>query len=248
MKIVLFDDSKSDREKLYKIISDWIKRNDCSDIIVKQFERMNDLKFAFDELVFSDVFFLDIMTPESESTGFFLAEQIHLKNPNAVIIFTTNSREYMESAFEISAFRYLLKPVEREKIYAALDRIYHSPMLRSRLKAVLPGIFQEEVIDMDQIVYIEAKMRDHRAEIHLTDGNIKMISLTDFAFSQIPKEYLTDDFVQCHRSTIINLNYLTGFDQHSVFLCGKYELGIGRTYRADLVDRIIKHSKGEVMI
>lgn len=247
MKIVVFDDDQSDRKKLCQIIDEWRKGNHYSDAVVMQFSRISDLGFSLDELVFSDIFFLDIMTPESDSAGFVLAERIDLKNPNAVIIFTTNSREYMENAFEISAFRYLLKPLEKDRVVSILERVYHSPALRSRTKAVFPGIFQSEVIDMDQIIYIQAQMKDHRAEIHQVNGRKIIISLVDFSFSSLPEKYLTDDFVQCHRSTIINLNYVTSFDHHSVWLLEKYEIAVGRTYRSDLVNLIINHSKRQVL-
>ncbi len=247
MKIVIFDDDQTDMQRLCHIIDEWKKDKRYSDVIMMRYNRISDLDFSLDELIFSDIFFLDIMTPESDSAGFVLAERIHLKNPNAIIIFTTNSKEYMENAFEIAAFRYLLKPLEKDKIENILERVYHSPSLRSRTKAVFPGIFQSEVIDMDQIVYIQAQMKDHRAEVHQINGRKTDISLVDFSFSSLPEKCLTDDFVQCHRSTIINLNYVTSFDHHSVWLLGKYEISVGRTYRSDLVNLIINHSKRQVL-
>lgn len=247
MKTVIFDDNQSDMQRLCQIIDEWKRDKRYSDVITMCYSRISDLAFSMDGLIFSDIFFLDIMTPESDSAGFVLAERIHMRNPNAIIIFTTSSREYMENAFEISAFRYLLKPLETNKVLNILERVYHSPLLRSRTKTVFPGIFQSEVIDMDQIIYIQAQMKAHRAEVHQTNGNCTMISLADFSFSSLPKKYLTDDFVQCHRSTVINLNYVTSFDHHSIWLLGRYEITIGRTYRSDLVNRIINHSKRQVL-
>ena len=244
MKIVLFDDSSRDREHLVRLIEEWKAERDLSDVIFRQFASISEIEFSFQDILFSDVFFLDIMTPESQSTGFSLAERILLKNPQAIIVFTTNSREYMESAFEISAFRYLLKPLQKEKVFAALDRVYNSPGLRLKTKAVFQGIFQQEVVELDRIVYIEAETKDHRAKLHLTDGSSLEISLTEFPFSELTEKLLSPDFVQCRRNVIINMNYVTAFDRHSVYLLHQVQIDIGKTYRADLFNTIVKHSKG----
>lgn len=244
MKIILFDDNLADLNKLNRLIEDWQRSTSCQDVIIRQFNSISELDFSFDDVLYFDVFFLDIMTPDSQSTGFRLAERIHLKNPRAIIIFTTNSREYMQNAFEISAFRYLLKPLEREPIYSILDKIYHSPSLRSQTHVVLPGIFQNEVIDSDRIVYIRARTSDHRADILLTDGKFVEVSLTGLSFSKIVKDCLPDDFIQCHRSFIINLNYVTGFDSRLVYLLNQYQIDVGKTYRDDLINKIINHHKG----
>lgn len=244
MKIVLFDDNPSDLEKLNRLIEDWGAFHDRQDIIVRRFESIADFNFSFTDILFSDVFFLDIMTPESQSAGFVLAEHIHLKNPRAVIIFTTNSREYMQNAFEISAFRYLLKPLDKDVIFSILEKIYQSPSLKSQTNVVLPGLFQNEVIAADHIVFIKARTADHRADVQLTDGKSIQLSLISLPFSKIAANCLSSDFIQCHRSYIINLNYVTGFDNHYVYLLNRYQIDVGKTWRDDLINRIINHHKG----
>ena len=247
MKIVLFDDDLSDLKKLNNFIMDWSHQYEIKDIIIHQFRSISDLEFSFGVVLYSDVFFLDIMTPESQSTGFVLAEKIHLNNPRAIIIFTTNSREYMQNAFEISAFRYLLKPLDKEQLFRLLNKIYEGPSLRSQTFVVLPGIFQNEVIDADRIVYIKARTTDHRADVFLTDGSIVKLSLVTTPFSKLTQDNLSPDFIQCHRSFIINLNYITGFDSRTVQLRNQYQIEIGKTYRSDLINRIINHHRGTVL-
>ena len=247
MKIVLFDDNPSDQKNLSQIIAEWCRMRGYTDIIVNEFNSFSVLNFSFDDILPSDIFFLDIITPESQSTGFLLAERISQKNPKAIIIFTTNSREYMESAFEISAFRYMLKPLDNEKVMAVLDKIYKSPSLRHQKKIVLPGTFQTVIVDLDQIIYIQAHTSDHYAVMHLTDSSTVNVSLTDFSFTVLAEKHLSKDFVQCHRSTIINMNYVTGFDKQHIFLYGGYEIKIGKTYRKDLINILFNHSKGPVL-
>ena len=124
MIIAVFDDRKKDRDELVGIISSWAEEKGHADVIIRQFSTIDNLRFALEDYRQPDIFFLDIMTPENTSAGFVLAEHIHSVNPQASIIFTTNSREYISNAFEISAFRYLLKPLDAARVCSALDQLY----------------------------------------------------------------------------------------------------------------------------
>lgn len=244
MRIVIFDDDANDRQILVGMIMDWEERHGCKDVIIMQYESIHDLKFSLPEIQFSDIFFLDIMTPESPNVGFLLAERIHLKNPNANIVFTTNSQEYWHNAFEIFALHYLTKPVRSEDIYKLLDYVYLSPSKRSLSAGRFPKIGYEEIIEYDKILYIEAKTSTHTANVHLCDGSKSEISLSHMSFSALEKCVLNDDFAQCHRSIIVNLNFVETYDQHSLRLKNcNWDFPIGRNYRTSFINRIINRQK-----
>src|SRR5687768_9658205 len=65
-----------------------------------------------------DVIFLDIHMPGL--TGFQVVERL----PSGVnVVFTTAYDQHAVAAFEVNAVDYLLKPIERGRLNAALDRI-----------------------------------------------------------------------------------------------------------------------------
>ena len=70
-----------------------------------------------------DALFLDTLNsstcPASE-----LAQRIRCADPNIPIIFVTNSNRYLIQGYEVSAYRYLLKPIRQEEISACLDYCY----------------------------------------------------------------------------------------------------------------------------
>ncbi len=152
MIIAVFDDRKKNRDELVGIISSWAEEKGHADVIIRQFSTIDNLRFALEDYRQPDIFFLDIMTPESTSAGFVLAEHIHSVNPQASIIFTTNSREYISNAFEISAFRYLLKPLDAARVYPALDQLYLSVSQKNRRAAVFRGFDRHRIVDYDQIL------------------------------------------------------------------------------------------------
>lgn len=65
-----------------------------------------------------DVVLLDVAMPEVD--GFDVAR--HLPEPRPLVIFQTAYREYALQAFEHEALDYVIKPVTRDRLAAALDR------------------------------------------------------------------------------------------------------------------------------
>lgn len=79
-----------------------------------------------------DVLFLDVSMPEVD--GFDVAR--HLADPRPLIVFQTAYSEFAVRAFEHDALDYLVKPVTRERLAQAIDRIARrSPMGVRRWKA-----------------------------------------------------------------------------------------------------------------
>lgn len=245
MKVVIFDDNKKDLESLVRIIEQWGGQRNCKDLIFFKYARISSLMFSLPETQFADIFFLDIMTPESSNAGFQFAESIHIANPNANIVFTTNSPEYWSNAFEIFALHYLMKPIREDKVFKVLDYVYHSPSKKTSPAAILPGNGQELVIKFDQILFIEAKTEKHQGFVHLTDGSKQEINLSSISFSSLLKNNLSNDFAQCHRSIIVNLNYIMKYDHRTITLMHcNHEFNIGKNYRNAFLNRMIDHQKG----
>ena len=243
MIIAVFDDQKKDRDTLLRIISSWIQKSGHTDVIVRQFSNIRDLSFTFDNQRQPDVYFLDIMTPENTSAGFLLAERIHSVNPQAGIIFTTNSREYITNAFEISAFRYLLKPVDSEKVFSALDQIYLKIGQNNRHAAVFRGFEHQRIVDYDQILRIETFTKKHQGIVYLSNGENFEISLSTTSVTDLLENTLSKDFLRCHQSHIINLNHIISYDSRRVTLRDGSEVPISRKEKEPLITAIIDHYK-----
>ncbi len=68
-----------------------------------------------------DLLFLDVQMPGAD--GFSLLEQ--LEPPLPAVIFTTAYDEFAVKAFEFNALDYLLKPVDPNRLVAALEKLRH---------------------------------------------------------------------------------------------------------------------------
>ncbi len=67
-----------------------------------------------------DIIFLDIQM--DGMGGIEAARTLRQSGVDAVVIFITGIKEYVFEAFDVSAFHYLLKPIEEQKFMEALGR------------------------------------------------------------------------------------------------------------------------------
>lgn len=246
MKIVIFDDNQEDLDALNQMITSWSNDKVYTDLIIRSFTESAYLDFILPDLYYWDVFFLDIMTSKAHDAGFKIAEKIHRENPSATIIFTTASLEFAESAFEISAFRYMLKPVSKEKLLPVLNHLYQSSAGSSERSAVFSGYDRKRILDFDKILYFQALTANHMANVYLTTGEKYEISLALTSFSGLLEKTLNNDFVRCHQSYIINMNHITYYSAQQVTLRNNVHIPISRHYKKSFTEAVIEHFKRTV--
>lgn len=165
-----------------------------------------------------DVVFLDIELP-----GFSGLELLNFFNEDEInfhIIFTTAYNQYAIQAFKLAAVDYLLKPVTSEDLYQALQLLdrrvqsenyfelknrFNNPQLKNRL--VVNTNQSIRFLHLDQIIYLEACgaytiIRQSDGEEIVTSKNIKHYEDILASFPQ---------FQRCHRSYIINMDFVSAF-------------------------------------
>lgn len=165
--------------------------------------------------------FLDIQMPKI--SGFEMLELI--EQPPAVI-FTTAFDEYAIKAFENNAVDYLLKPFSRERFDKAitkwkeqknipaqqpgtaslLESAAQLPQQNRRIVVKTAGRIR--IIPVEEVHFLEAS--DDYVKIHTKDGSfIKNRTMSNF-------EQLLDphQFVRCHRSYIVNVQFITRIDPY----------------------------------
>ena len=113
MKALLIDDERLARNELRRLLA---AHPDIE--IVGEAVDVEDARQKISALKPS-LLFLDVQMPGAD--GFSLLEQ--LEPPLPVVIFTTAYDEFAVKAFEFNALDYLLKPVDPNRLMAALERL-----------------------------------------------------------------------------------------------------------------------------
>jgi two-component system response regulator AlgR len=164
-----------------------------------------------------DAVLLDIRMPVLDGLGC-ARELAKLPQPPAVI-FTTAYDDYALEAFDVAACDYLLKPVRKERLAAALDKaqrfaaprwqqLEHSlppaRTTRDRLCAYLHG--EIRLIPLDRIRYFRAEQK--YTTIRCDDGE----ALIEDSLRSLEEEF-HNRFVRVHRNTLVALPHVTRLEK-----------------------------------
>jgi two-component system LytT family response regulator len=191
-----------------------------------------------------DLLFLDVQMPKL--TGFDVLELI---GNEISTIFVTAYDEYAMKAFEVHAVDYLLKPVGKDRLAGALQRVKARSSGRLPAPAELTaasrpaGQFAERLVIKDgthvtlipvaKLEYAEAQ-DDYVALASEGKKHLKQQTIASLEASLDPKE-----FVRIHRSYIVNLGRVTriepyGKDSRVAVLSSGVRLPVSRTGYARL--------------
>ena len=121
----------------------------CPDYSIDIFTNGNDLVNSTERY---DLVFLDIEMPELD--GMQTAEQLRNNGKGEYIIFLTSHTEFMPEAFKVKAFRFLIKPIDREKFKEAVTQAEKEILNDEKISISEKG--KTRLIGIKDIVCVEA--------------------------------------------------------------------------------------------
>ncbi len=169
-----------------------------------------------------DLILLDINLPDG--TGFDFLDKIELEGLN--VIFITAYHEYALQALKAGAIDYLLKPISSDELEEAISKIdlTQDNLIKERLaisktslvsksdKIVLRFQDKYQIVRFSDLLY--CKSDSGYTNFYLADGR-------HFITSKNIKEYeksLPDNFVRCHQSYVVNLDYADNYNKEGVIV------------------------------
>ena len=142
------------------------------------------------------IILLDVMLDGMD--GMMLAAELRKAGDQTVIIFISSNREMAMRGYEVSALRYLAKPLAEEKLEEALMCAYNTVKMKKEI--LLPTSDGQHRIPFSDIQYVEAFDRGTR--FVLTEETLE----TKLKFSEVENILPKASFIQCHRAYIVNIS------------------------------------------
>jgi two-component system LytT family response regulator len=178
-----------------------------------------------------DFIFLDISMPEEDGFAFLRS----IPKEDFGIIFVTSYEEYALRAIKASAIDYLLKPVDPNELCEAVEKAIHHFELRKSMpgagevyqeslenlnhqysseegriqKITIPEQFGFKVVDVQELMYL---MAESNYTTLVFTGKKKVVATR--SLGEFEKILNDTAFYRIHKSTIINLNYLSGYSSY----------------------------------
>lgn len=205
LRMAVCDDLEEERVQLARMVRSYAQRRGLS-MELRLFASGNELLDAARRPDFCHVLFLDIFMPGL--SGLDAARQLRAAGCMASIVFATTSQDYGVMSFDVQAADYLVKPFRQEDVDRTLDwYLEHMPESLRVLSVYAQGEWQE--LPLTSISYIE--VLGHQCHIHTSRQTVVVRRGLDDLEAAIGSR----DFLRCHRSFLVNLNFvqdITGSD------------------------------------
>ncbi len=214
LKVVLVDDEAPARSRLKELIAD------CAPLApAKVVGEAANGREALEVLasVKTDLVLVDIRMPQMSGIEF-ARHALALDSPPA-IIFVTAYDEYAIKAFELRALDYLLKPVRRARLLAALERARglaapSGESLRElenapRRHLSVPERGRITLVPVTEILYLKAELK------YVTIRTAEREHLLEESLSHLEQEF-AEAFVRIHRNCLAAKSRIRGFEKTEV--------------------------------
>ncbi len=155
-----------------------------------------------------DMIFLDYQMKETD--GLETARKLRASHIDTPIIFLSSFPHIVFDTFEVNAYRFLVKPVDPEKLAAAMDN-FLSEQETDQYIVVKDGDVSRR-INIDDIVYAEAS--DKYCFVRTTEeGFVYKKTLAELE-SQLPE----DQFFRSHRTYLIGFRHVVSHTETTIVL------------------------------
>lgn len=238
MRIAVCDDNKFCRINISKLLNLYSEQNPQHNISVLTYEHADDLINAVKKTGDFDIYILDIIMPDTN--GVELGVMLRKNGYDGKIIYLTSSEEHVFDSFKAHPFNYILKPVEHETLFSALDTAIADIGCKKEKSIIVKTSDGNVKLPIDSIMY--AELVNRIIVYHLANGKTVESNTIRTSFGEAAKELINNEhFVMCGASFVVNLLHITTSKSNElVFRDGSF-LKIPRKLLADLRTRWMEY-------
>lgn len=230
IKIAICDDEQAQCALLKRYVSLW-GSSTGRPVQIHTFCSSEQFLFRWDEDKSFDLLVLDIEM--GSMNGMELAKKLRREKADVGIVFVTGFEQYMSEGYEVEALHYLLKPVQKEKLFAVLER---ATAREAAEKRHVFGTREGAVsLPLPKVWYVEAQK--HTCVLHAEGG----VYVLPQGIGSIRQELAAEpDFQTCHRSYLVNLKRVSAIFQTELVLDNGERLPVSRGMSAAVNQAFIR--------
>lgn len=152
--------------------------------------------------------------------GIETAKRLRKLLPDCYIIFITSHDEFALTGYEVQAFRYLVKPVQPEKLTEAISAVRAE--LADQLTLHVEDGSVEALVRARDIFYVEAQ-----------DKRVRLVTARETfsdrrGIDEVAALLAQEDFFRVHRSYLINFRYVARLDKNEILLVSGEQIPLSR--------------------
>lgn len=240
MAVIILEDHHDHAKFLTELIASILPTLKLDSQSIYVYNKVEKLTKEFMGMSFPNIYFVDVQIGKDQYAGFDISQKIRGIDTNGIIVFVTSHSDFalLSYKYKVSAFHFIeknidLKTLERE-ITACLQA--YKELIFSRdinegcdLIPIKIGRYHV-IVPIKEIIYFMAGYNHNVVMVQNSIDRSLSMNLKDIV-------NLHDDFLQIHRSYVINRQHIVHVDKSSrtIRLSNKEELPVSRTYYKSLM-------------
>lgn len=222
--IAICDDEQYYREKIQKLLEQYLKAHDL-DHEIHLFLSGQEFLAQSENAVKYDIVFMDINMDELD--GIQTAMRMRTFHSNTYIVLVTAFINYVLEGYKVNAVRYLMKDTLDTSMTECMDAILQKMRLSQVAFSFIEG---EKRLYTDNILYVES--RKHKSIFSYMESGIVNYQIYD-KLDSIEQALSGCHFLRIHKSYLVNMKHIQKISNYTVMLDTGEELPVPRLrYRA----------------
>lgn len=230
--IAVCDDEQADREQIVRMTEE-ICRLEHIPSEIFCFASTEELLQKLQKGVQYHLLLLDVMMPMQNGMEF--ARQFREQEMKASIVFISNNREMALQGYEVSATRYLAKPLDEERLREAVSFCYGQYLNRRELLLPVNGGMRK--VSIEDIYYIEIVKRKCRIRMEKEEWD------TRCSMEELEQLLLRRGFIRCHQSFLVNCRHIRDFRTSSMELTDGRSVPVSKHRIKEVREAFIRYMK-----
>lgn len=233
--IALCDDEPSALQTMQRQLKEVAKKQGYL-FQIKMFSDGESLIRAMQAKIELNIIFLDIVMPFSN--GIAIADNIRSFDATVPIIFLSESKEYAFASYQVDAFDYLLKPLSKPQLEKTLQKVLQTLTFKKNEGVTLKVNGALRHIAFDAIEYIQVVT--DKLFFYLCTGEVVEIYATMHQAESMVAD--KSQFFKCHRSIIINMQYIEVLQTNSVKTFHYPPVAVSRSNSSRLKNQYLQYA------
>lgn len=218
MRVAICDDEREMQTTLVKLFKEY-KQLRGVDVYVDKFDNGYDLLRSLKEREY-EIVFMDYQMDDID--GMETSRLIRSTNKECIIIFVSAYPEVAVDSYEVDTFRFIVKPINKEKLFKAIDDYLKTIDYDNLL--ILKTHEGTWKIKMSDIIYAEAKGK------HTIIRTSKRTFEIHIHLKKIEDKLPSEKFCRCQRAYIAGFAHIDNHTNLEIFFDNGERAQIGKTY------------------